>query len=58
MKILVVIFNVGFLGFFCMVMLTDRPPKGAEILLSSIPFLMPILNVVVIRVLPSPGRVL
>jgi hypothetical protein len=57
MKIVAVICNVAFWGFFCMVMLTDGPPKGTDILLSLIPFLMPILNVLVIRVLPSPGRV-
>jgi hypothetical protein len=38
--------------------LTDGPPKGADILLSLIPFLMPLLNVVVIRVLFSPSRVM
>jgi hypothetical protein len=57
MKIVAVICNVAFWGFFCIVMLTDGPPKGTDILLSLIPFLMPILNVLVIRVLPSPGRV-
>ena len=57
MKIVAVICNVVFWGFFCMVMLTDGPPKGADILLSLIPFLMPIFNVLVIRVLSSPSRV-
>jgi len=40
-----------------MVMLTDGPPKGADILFSLIPLLMPIFNVVVIRILSSPIRV-
>jgi len=57
MKILAVICNVVFWGFFCMVMLTDGPPKGADILFSLIPLLMPIFNVVVIRILSSPIRV-
>ena len=57
MKIVAVICNVVFWGFFCLVMLTDGPPKGADILLSVIPFVMPILNVLVIRVLSSPSRV-
>ena len=57
MRILAVICNVLFWGFFCTVMLTDGPPKGADIVLSLIPFLMPIVNVVVIRVLSSPSRV-
>ena len=57
MGIVAVICNVVFWGFFCMVMVTDGPPKGADILWSLLPFLMPILNVVVIRVLSSPSRV-
>ena len=57
MKIVAVICNVVFWGFFCMVMYTDGPPRGADVLLSVISFLMPILNVVVIRVLSSPNRV-
>jgi hypothetical protein len=56
MKIAAVVCNIFFWGFFCLVMLTDGPPKGTEILLSLIPFLMPILNVLVIRVLSSPGH--
>ncbi len=39
-----------------MVTFTDGPPAGADIFWSWIPFLMPILNVAVIRLLPSPGR--
>jgi hypothetical protein len=56
MKILTVICNVVFWGFFCMVMLTDGPPMGSDILWSWIPLLVPIFNVVVIRVLSSPSR--
>ena len=58
MKIVAVICNVVFWGFFCMVMLTDGLPQGADILLSLVLFLMPILNVLVIRLLPSPSRIL
>ena len=57
MRIVAVICNVVFLGFFCIVMVTDGPPTGAGILWSLLPFFMPILNVVVIRVLSSPSRV-
>jgi hypothetical protein len=57
MRIVAVICNVVLWGFFCMVMLTDGPPKGADILPSVIPFVMPILNVVVIGVLSLPSRV-
>ncbi len=56
MKILAVICNVVFWGFLCMVMLTDGPPKGADILWSLVPFLMPMLNVAVIRIIASPSR--
>ena len=58
MKIVAVICNIVLWGFFCMVMLTDGLPQGADILLSLVPFLMPILNVLVIRLLPSPSRIL
>ena len=58
MKIVTVICNVVFLGFLCMVMLTDGTPKGTDIIWSLVPFLMPILNVAVIRILSSPSRVL
>jgi hypothetical protein len=56
MKILAVICNVVFWGFLCMVMVTDGPPKGTDVLLSLLPFLVPILNVMVLRVLSSPSR--
>ncbi len=58
MKILTVICNVVFWGFLCVVTLTDGPPKGADIIWSVVPFLMPMLNVAVVRVLSSPSRVL
>jgi hypothetical protein len=58
MKIVAVICNVLFWLFFCMVILTDGFPEGADIPLSLLFFLMPIFNVVVIRVLASPSRVL
>lgn len=58
MRIFAVLLNVVFWGFLCVVMLTDGPPKGVDVLLTIIPFFMPILNVVVIRVLSSPSRVL
>jgi len=57
MKTIAVICNVVFWGFFCMVMVTDGPPQGADIIWSLLLFLIPILNVVVIRVLSSPSRV-
>ena len=57
MQIAAVICNVIFWGFFCMVMMTDGPPKAADIYWSLLPFLLPILNVVVIRILSSPSRV-
>ncbi len=56
MKIVAVVCNVLFWGFFCMVMVTDGPPEGTDIYLSLIPFLIPIFNVVVISVLSSPSR--
>ena len=56
MKVLVVICNVVNWGFFCMVMVTDGLPRGTDILWS-FTFFLPILNVVVIGVLSSPGRV-
>ncbi len=58
MKIVTVICNVVFWGFFCMVMLTDGPPKGTDIIWSLVPLLIPLVNVAVIRVLSSPSRVL
>ncbi len=58
MKIMTVICNVVFWGFFCMVMLSDGPPKGPDIIWSLVPFLMPIVNVAVISVLSSPSRAL
>lgn len=56
MKIAAVICNVIFWGFFCMVMMTDGPPQGADISWAVLPFVMPIFNVVILRFLPSPGR--
>jgi hypothetical protein len=56
MKIVAVVCNVLFWGFFCMVMFTDGTPKGSDIVISIFPLLMPILNVMVLRVLASPGR--
>ena len=58
MKIVIIICNVVFWGFLCMVMLTDGPPKGTDIIWALVPFLMPMLNVAVIRVVSSPSRVL
>jgi len=58
MKMLAVICNVVFWAFFCMVMLADGPPKGTDVIWSLVLFLMPMLNVAVIRVLSSPRRVL
>ena len=58
MKIVAVICNVVYWAFLCLVMVTDGPPKGADIFWSLIAFVMPILNVVVIRVLSSPSRVM
>ncbi len=56
MKIVAVVCNVIFWGFFCVVMMTDGPPQGADVLYALMPFVMPVFNVVVLRVLPSPGR--
>ena len=56
MKIAAVVVNVFFWLLFCTVMVTDGPPTGADILISLVAFVMPILNVLVIRFLPSPGR--
>jgi hypothetical protein len=39
-----------------MVMFTDGPPTGTDIILSIVPFAVPILNVVVIRILSSSTR--
>ncbi len=41
-----------------MVILTDGPPAGTDIIWSLVPFLMPMLNVAVICVFSSPSRVL
>lgn len=56
MRTIAVLFNFLFLVFFCLVMLTDGPPRGNAIVLSIVGFLMPIFNMLVIRVLKSPGR--
>jgi hypothetical protein len=58
MRIVAVVCNVAFWAFLCLVMVTDGPPKGTDILWAVIPFVMLIFNVLVIRVLASPGRVL
>ena len=58
MKIVTVVCNVVLDGFFCMVVLTDGLPKGTDLVWSFVPFLIPIFNVVVIRVLSSAGRIL
>jgi hypothetical protein len=56
MKILSVICNVLFWAFFCFVIITDGPPQGAGILLASAIFVMPLFNVLVIRILASPSH--
>ncbi len=56
MNIVAVICNVIFWGFFCMVMITDGPPQGADVFYALLPLVMPVFNVVVLRFLPSPGR--
>jgi hypothetical protein len=59
MKTVAVISNVAFWLFFCLVIVTDGPPKGATaIVWSLVPFLIPVFNVAVIQILPSPNRVL
>ena len=58
MKILAIVCNVLFWAFICIVFVTDGLPQGADILWSLVPFVAPILNVAVIRFLPSPSRVL
>ncbi len=56
MKIVAVICNVICWSFFCMVMMTDGPPQGADIFWAVFPFVMPVFNVVVLRFLRLPGR--
>ncbi len=53
MKTIAVICNVAFWAFFCMVMITDGPPQGADIALALIVFFLPILNLVAIYVRTS-----
>ncbi len=57
MKLIAVVCNILFWGFFWFVLLTDGPPEGSDILSLVFPLAMPILNVLVIRLLPSPGRI-
>lgn len=57
MKTVAVVCNVFFWLFYCFVMWTDGPPEGADIPWSIFVLLIPIFNVVVIRVLSSPNRV-
>lgn len=56
MKTLAVLCNVVFWAFFCMVIITDGMPQGADMILALVTFLMPIFNVVVIRIVSSPGK--
>lgn len=56
MKTVALICNAVYWIFFLIVILTDGLPKGADILFSSITFLLPIFNMVVIRFLSSPSR--
>ncbi len=56
MKTVAVVCNVLFWAFLCMVLLTDGPPVGTGIWVSLVTFLIPIFNVLVIRVLSTPGR--
>ncbi len=56
MRIVTAICNAVFWGFLCMVIVTDGLPKGTGIIWSLVPFLMPMLNVAVIRVLSFPSR--
>ena len=56
MKTLAVLCNVILWAFFCVVIGTDGMPQGADILLALVTFLMPIFNVVVIRILSLAGR--
>lgn len=58
MKIMAIVCNIVFWVSFCVVMATDGLPQGADMLWSLVPFVAPILNLAVIRFLPSPGRVL
>ncbi len=58
MKIVTVICNVVFWLFFCIVMVTDGPPSGTALAWSLVPFLLPMINVAVIKYLPSPSRTL
>ncbi len=56
MRILAIVCNVLFWAFFCVVVVTDGLQQGADILVSLVTFLMPIFNVLVIRILASPGH--
>ena len=56
MKILAILINVICWGFVCMVLTTDGPPQRADLLFALLPLVMPVLNVVVLRILRSPGR--
>jgi len=57
MKIVAVVCNVIFWLFLCLVMATDGLPQGTDILYTLLPFVMPIFNVLVMRFLSSPSRV-
>jgi hypothetical protein len=56
MKILAVLCNAICWGFVCMVLTTDGPPQGGDIYFALLPLVMPAFNVVVLRILRSPGR--
>jgi hypothetical protein len=56
-RTLAVICNVFFWLFFCFVMWTDGSPVGADIPWSLFVLLLPICNILVIRVLSSTNRV-
>ena len=56
MKNAAVICNVLLWVFFCMVLVTDGFPRGSEIPLGLFTFLMPIFNVLLVRILASPSR--
>jgi len=56
MKTFAVICNVVMWGMFCLVTFTDGLPTGTDIIPSAFFFVMPVCNLVVIKLLASPSR--
>ena len=56
MKTIAVICNVVMWGMFCLVAFTDGLPTGTDIISSVFFFVMPLCNILVIKLLSSPSR--